>query len=90
MASSGRGDQSLSLFSTSGRNTTRFSVESPDGDEAMALPSLVMTGTGERIPSLTAMLPKGSEEATSSLIIVDVVTLVKFNRFACARGDGLI
>ena len=49
MASSVSGDQSLSLSSTSGRTTTRFSVGSPDGDDVMALPSLVMTGTGERM-----------------------------------------
>ena len=49
MASSASGEQSLSLSSTSGRTTMRFSVGSPEGDDAMAIPSLLMADTGERI-----------------------------------------
>ena len=73
MAFSGSGDQSLSLTSTIGRTTTRFSVESPNGDEAMALPSLVMTGAGESFLLTDGHDVEGSEEAASSFIIVDAV-----------------
>ena len=74
MASSASEEQSLSLSSTSGRSTTRFSVGSPDGDDAMALPSLIMADTGERIPIADGDALDASEDATSSLIIVDAVT----------------
>ena len=67
------GDQSLSLSSTSGRTTTRFSVESPNGDDATALPALAMTGTGEIIPLTDGDAVEGSEEVASSLITVDAV-----------------
>ena len=73
MVSSASVEQSLSLSSTSGRTTTRFSVGSPDGDDAMALPSLIMTYTGERIAVADGDTVEASEDATSSLVIVDAV-----------------
>ena len=46
---------------------------SPDGDDAMALPSLVMVNTGERSPLTDGEAVGTSEDATSSSIIVDAV-----------------
>ena len=71
MASSASGEQSLGLSSTSGRTTTRFSVESPEGNDAMAIPSLVMADTGERVAIADGETLDASEYARSSLIIVD-------------------
>ena len=73
MASSASGEQSLSLSSTSGRTTTRFSVGSPDGDDAMAFPSLIMMDTKGRLSITAGDTVDASEDATSSLIIVVAV-----------------
>ena len=73
IASSASGDQSLNLSLTSDRTTTRFSTESPDGNDAMAIPSLIKTDTCERIAITDGETADASEDAASSLIIVDAV-----------------
>ena len=73
MASSASGDQSLSLFLSRGRVTTRLSTDSPDGHETMVVPSLIMTDTGERIAIADGETVDASEDASSSMIIVDAV-----------------
>ena len=69
MVSSASGVQSLSLSSTSGRTTTRFIADSPDGNDAMAIPSLIMTDTGERIAITYGEAVDASEDDASSLIM---------------------
>ena len=88
MASSVSGDQSFSLYSTSGRTTTRFSVGSPDGDDVVALPYLVMADTGERIALADGDAVDVSEDATSSLIIVDAVMKSLSSSLAASRVQG--
>ena len=48
-------------------------MESLNGDEAIELPSLVMTGTGEIIPLADGDVVECAEDFASSLIIVDAV-----------------
>ena len=49
MASSVSGDQSLSLSILSGRTTPRLSSVSLEEQDAMAMPSIIMAESGERI-----------------------------------------
>ena len=88
MAYSGSGDQSVSLSSTIGRTTTRFSVESPNGDVLMALPSLVMTGTGEGIPLTDGGVVECSEEVASSLTIVDAAMKSRSSSLTASHAHG--
>ena len=69
MASSGSGDQSNSLSSTSGRATARFGVGSLEGDDAFATPSLVIAVTGECIPLTDGDAVDGSDFAANSYIL---------------------
>ena len=73
MVSSASGDQSLSLSLSSGRTITRLSTDSPEEQGAMATPSLIMTDTGERIYITDRETVEASEDASSSMIIVDAV-----------------
>ena len=71
MASSASGDQSLSLSISSGRTITRLSTDSPEEQGAMAMPSLIMAETGERIAMTDSETVEASEDASTSMLIVD-------------------
>ena len=88
MASSASGEQSLSLSSTSGRTTTRFSVGSLDGDDAMALPLLITADAGDRLAIADGDTVEASEDATSSLIIVDAVMKSLSSSLAAPHAMG--
>ena len=93
-ASTGSGDQSsILLSSTSGRTTTRFGVGSPEGDDANAMPSLVISETGERIPLADGNAVNGSEFIAKLVRCRgcrNEITVIKLDRFACAWGNGFI
>ncbi len=63
MASSESTDKSnnMSAPTLSGRTPARFGVGSPDGNDAVAMPSLVKSNTGERIPLMDGDAVEGSE-----------------------------
>jgi hypothetical protein len=73
MASSVRGDQSLSLAVSSDRTITRLSLDSPEEQGAMAMPSIIMADSGERIALTDGDTVEASEDASTPMIIVDVV-----------------
>ena len=72
MASSVSGDQSLSLSLSSGRTITRLSSDSPEEQRAMAMPSIIMADSGERIALTDGDTVEASEDASTPMIIVDV------------------
>ena len=73
MASSASGDQSLSLSLSSGRTINRPSSDSPEEYGAMAMPSIVMAESGERIAISDGDAVETSEDVSPSVIIVDAV-----------------
>ena len=73
MASSVSGDQSLSLSLSSGRTITRLSSESLEERSAVAMPSITMADSGERIALEDGDAVETSGDASSSAIIVDAV-----------------
>ena len=73
MASSVSGDQSLSLFTSIGRTITRLSLDSFDEQGAMAMPSIIMAESGERIAITDGDVVETSEDVSPLVIIVDAV-----------------
>ena len=58
---------------SSGRTITRLSSDSPEEQGAMAMPSIIMAESGERIAIADGDTAEASEDASTPMIIVDAV-----------------
>ena len=63
----------MSLSIPSGRTITRLSSDSPEEQGAVAMPSIVMADSGERIAITDGDAVEASEYDSTPMIIVDVV-----------------
>ena len=63
----------MSLSLSSGRTITRLSSDSPEEQGAMAMPSIIMAESGERVAITDGDVVEPSEYVSPSAIIVDAV-----------------